>query len=113
MTTLQVDCLLKYDPDLNRLFAICKSGNEGVVVSANDHEVINDHESILQAMIFNVLNEIGKFEIGVAVKSKVEVVDSTTMRFILDSRLSADVIIYRKCDHCAEMASKFIAKATK
>ena len=113
MPKIRTESVLMYDYKQERLFMVCRTDNKGIVVSSSLEETMDSTETVIENMILTALNETDNFKSFVEIESMVEVVDPATMRFMLDSRIKSQVVIYRKCDHCYELVMKFISNAVK
>lgn len=108
MTPVKIECMLIHNHQENRLFAICRTEKQGIVVSAADSEVVNNPETVIRDLVMSALQETDQFIPLMLVDPKIEVVDPFTLRFLLDSRVETPILMYRKCDHCHETATGFI-----
>lgn len=113
MTKFKTESVLMYDYNQERLFMVCRANNTGIVVSSSLEETVSHTDTVIEDLILTALNETGNFEPFIELESIVEIVDPGTMRFVLDSRIKSQVILYRKCDHCYEAVTQFISKAIR
>ena len=113
MPKIRTESVLLYDYKQERLFMVCRTDNRNIIVSSSLEEIMDNTETVIRDLILAALIEIGNSQSFMQLESIVEVIDPSTMRFMLDSRIKSQIVIYRKCDHCYEIVMKFISKAVK